>query len=51
MPWEASEGESRPDSKYKYHPEANPKNPARDAPSALNVVVVPDVTLPKVGNY
>ncbi|KAI0020622.1 hypothetical protein F4780DRAFT_356601 [Xylariomycetidae sp. FL0641] len=43
MPWEtgASEG------KYRYHPGGRPENQPKDAPSAVNVVVVPDVTLPK----
>ena len=42
MPWEgdASAG------KYKYHPGGDPNQAPRDAPSALNVVVVPNVTLP-----
>jgi hypothetical protein len=44
MPWEtgASEG------KYRYHPGGNQANAPKDAPSAVNVVVVPDVNLPKV---
>lgn len=44
MPWEtgASEG------KYRYHPGGDPSQAPQDAPSAVNVVVVPDVTLPKV---
>lgn len=43
MPWETdSEG------KYKYHPGGNPANEPRDAPSAVNTVIIPDVTLPKV---
>lgn len=44
MPWEtgASEG------KYRYHPGGDPSQAPKDAPSALNVIVVPDVTLPKV---
>ncbi|OHE99790.1 hypothetical protein CORC01_04926 [Colletotrichum orchidophilum] len=42
MPWETdSEG------KYKYHPGGNPANEPRDAPSAVNTVIIPDVTLPK----
>ncbi|KAL0937424.1 uncharacterized protein CTRU02_207155 [Colletotrichum truncatum] len=42
MPWETdSEG------KYKYHPGGNPKNAPKDAPSAVNSVIIPDVTLPK----
>lgn len=44
MPWEtgASEG------KYRYHPGGDPSQAPKDAPSAVNVVVIPDVTLPKV---
>ncbi|KXH50494.1 hypothetical protein CSAL01_08306 [Colletotrichum salicis] len=42
MPWETdSEG------KYKYHPGGNPANEPKDAPSAVNTVIIPDVTLPK----
>ncbi|EMR61732.1 hypothetical protein MGN70_012602 [Eutypa lata] len=43
MPWEtgASEG------KYRYHPGGDPSQAPKDAPSAVNVVVIPDVTLPK----
>jgi len=44
MPWEEGGGEG----KYKYHPGGDANNAAKDAPSALNVVVVPNVTLPKV---
>lgn len=42
MPWEGDEGAQ---GKYKYHPGGDPGNEPRDAPSALNVVVVPNVTL------
>jgi hypothetical protein len=44
MPWEgeASTG------KYSYHPGGDPAAAPKDAPSAINVVVVPDVNLPKV---
>jgi hypothetical protein len=34
--------------KYQYHPGGDPSNPKKDAPSALNVTVIPNVTLPKV---
>ncbi|CCU81987.1 unnamed protein product [Blumeria hordei] len=49
MPWqmEAGSGNTQADFKYRYHPGADPRNPPEDAPSALNVVVVPNVTLPK----
>lgn len=33
---------------YQYHPGGDPNQAPRDAPSALNVVIVPNVTLPKV---
>lgn len=44
MPWEgeASGG------KYSYHPGGDPNATPKDAPSAINVVVIPDVNLPKV---
>ncbi|RCI12093.1 hypothetical protein L249_0885 [Ophiocordyceps polyrhachis-furcata BCC 54312] len=42
MPWE-----SDTDGKYHYHPGGDPKKDPKQAPSALNVVIVPDVTLPK----
>ncbi|PHH76876.1 hypothetical protein CDD82_3774 [Ophiocordyceps australis] len=42
MPWEGdTEG------KYKYHPGGDPSREPRHAPSALNSVIVPNVTLPK----
>lgn len=45
MPWETgSEG----DGKYKYYPGGDRSAEPKDAPSAVNVVVVPDVNLPKV---
>ncbi|RYP23695.1 hypothetical protein DL765_000991 [Monosporascus sp. GIB2] len=43
MPWESNSAEG----KYKYHPGGDPNQPPKDAPSAVNVVVVPDVNLPK----
>ncbi|KAI9857717.1 MAG: hypothetical protein M1813_008138 [Trichoglossum hirsutum] len=47
-PWEAeSSGSGK--SKYQYHPGGNLKSTPKDAPSALNVVIVPNVNLPKVG--
>jgi hypothetical protein len=52
MPWqtESARGDSaREQFKYQYHPGGDPKNPPRDAPSALNSVIVPNVNLPKVG--
>ena len=44
MPWETS----ALDGKYKYHPGGDPTQSPKDAPSAVNVVVIPDVNLPKV---
>ena len=44
MPWESGAA----DGKYRYHPGGNPSSEPRDAPSAVNVVIVPDVNLPKV---
>ncbi len=43
MPWETGATEG----KYRYHPGGNRKAVPKDAPSAVNVVVVPDVNLPK----
>jgi len=51
MPWqgESSKGdEARDNFKYQYHPGGDPKNPPKDAPSALHSVIVPNVNLPKV---
>ena len=51
-PWEiesSGSGNASGQFKYQYHPGGNPKNAPKDAPSALNVVVVPNVNLPKVG--
>ncbi|KAL6813267.1 hypothetical protein GGI42DRAFT_314047 [Trichoderma sp. SZMC 28013] len=42
MAWEG-EGQG----KYKYHPGGDPNATPRDAPSALNVVIIPNVTAPK----
>ncbi|KAK1758494.1 hypothetical protein QBC47DRAFT_374870 [Echria macrotheca] len=43
MPWETGSGSG----KYQYHPGGDASAPPKDAPSAVNVVVVPDVNLPK----
>jgi hypothetical protein len=37
--------------RYQYHPGGDPKNPPKDAPSALHSVIVPNVNLPKVGYF
>ncbi|RDW63877.1 hypothetical protein BP5796_10379 [Coleophoma crateriformis] len=50
MPWqtESTKGDAARDNfKYQYHPGGDPKNPPKDAPSALHSVVVPNVNLPK----
>ncbi|CRG82949.1 hypothetical protein PISL3812_00296 [Talaromyces islandicus] len=44
MPWEG-DGEGKV-FKYQYHPHGDKSQPLRNAPSALNTVIVPDVTLP-----
>ncbi|KAE9370582.1 hypothetical protein N431DRAFT_426948 [Stipitochalara longipes BDJ] len=50
MPWqtESTKGdEAREHFKYQYHPGGDPRNPPKDAPSALHSVIVPNVNLPK----
>lgn len=42
MPWETNAGEG----KYRYFPGGNENAEPKDAPSAVNVVVVPNVSLP-----
>ncbi|KAK3941934.1 hypothetical protein QBC46DRAFT_340050 [Diplogelasinospora grovesii] len=44
MPWEES---GSTEGKYRYHPGGDASAAPKDAPSAINVVVIPDVTLPK----
>lgn len=46
MPWH--EDGAGPDSKYQYHPGGDSSKAPKDAPSALNTVIVPNVNLPKV---
>ncbi|KAK0656498.1 hypothetical protein B0T16DRAFT_316419 [Cercophora newfieldiana] len=43
MPWESGSGEG----KYQYHPGGDASAAPKDAPSAVNVVIVPNVNLPK----
>ncbi|KAI1437825.1 hypothetical protein GGR50DRAFT_607129 [Xylaria sp. CBS 124048] len=43
MPWETGAAEG----KYRYYPGGNENAEPKDAPSAVNVVVIPNVTLPK----
>ncbi|KAI9842353.1 MAG: hypothetical protein M1838_003169 [Thelocarpon superellum] len=50
MPWqtEGTKGdEAREHFKYQYHPGGDPRNPPKNAPSALHSVIVPNVNLPK----
>jgi hypothetical protein len=52
MPWEVSDhdhDDSSKNFKYQYHPKGDRNSTPRNAPSALNTVIVPNVTLPKVG--
>jgi hypothetical protein len=44
MPWETNSAEG----KYLYQPGGDASAAPREAPSAVNVVVIPDVNLPKV---
>lgn len=52
MPWqvEAKEDGQKGDFKYRYHPGGDVQAPAKDAPSALHSVIVPNVNLPKVSD-
>ncbi|KAG8534267.1 uncharacterized protein KY384_001111 [Bacidia gigantensis] len=48
-PWQTEgRGGSGEDFKYQYHPGGDRSKPIKDAPSALNSVIVPNVTAPKV---
>ncbi|KAL8826282.1 MAG: hypothetical protein Q9191_003895 [Dirinaria sp. TL-2023a] len=53
MPWETENAkhDAKHDEhfKYQYHPGGDPNKAPKDAPSALHSVIVPNVTLPKVG--
>ena len=53
MPWQVEGDHHDHDNhsthfKYQYHPQGDTSKAPRNAPSALNTVVVPNVTLPKV---
>jgi hypothetical protein len=52
MPWQVDHDHDHDDHsrhfKYQYHPQGDRNQAPRNAPSALNTVVVPNVTLPKV---
>lgn len=47
MPWHATSEDGKI-YKYQYHPNGDKSQPLRAAPSALNTVIVPNVTLPEV---
>lgn len=47
MPWH-NVSEDGKMYKYQYHPHGDKSQPLRAAPSALNTVIVPNVTLPEV---
>ncbi|CAF9933177.1 hypothetical protein IMSHALPRED_009081 [Imshaugia aleurites] len=51
MPWQTtSKGDGADEHfKYQYHPGGDRNKTPKDAPSALHSVIVPNVTLPKVG--
>jgi hypothetical protein len=48
MPWEREDNGEKA-FKYQYHPNGDKNQPLQNAPSALNSVIVPNVTLPTVG--
>lgn len=54
MPWEVEGDHDHDDHskhfKYQYHPKGDRSATPKNAPSALNTVIVPNVTLPRVGN-
>ena len=54
MPWQSggSTKQGAPDEhgKYQYHPGGDRTKAPKEAPSALNSVIVPNVNLPKVRN-
>lgn len=47
MPWHAASEDGKI-YKYQYHPHGDKSQPLRAAPSAMNTVIVPNVTLPEV---
>jgi hypothetical protein len=50
MPWqvEHDDEDASKQFKYQYHPKGDRSQAPKNAPSALNTVIVPGVTLPKV---
>jgi hypothetical protein len=54
MPWQTDDHDHEDDSKqfkYRYHPKGDKSQTPKNAPSALNTVIIPNVTLPKVSCY
>ena len=54
MPWQVDSVKGKDADehfKYQYHPGGDKNKSPKDAPSALHSVIVPNVNLPKVGNY
>jgi len=51
MPWQVDHDHEDHSKhfKYQYHPKGDTSQMPRNAPSALNTVIIPNVTLPKVG--
>lgn len=47
MPWHGQSEDGKV-YKYQYHPHGDKSQPLRAAPSAVNTVIVPNVTLPEV---
>ncbi|KAF7510636.1 hypothetical protein GJ744_006248 [Endocarpon pusillum] len=50
MPWQTDDHDHEDDSKqfkYRYHPRGDKSQAPKNAPSALNTVIIPNVTLPK----
>ncbi|KAJ4549891.1 hypothetical protein HRR78_004702 [Exophiala dermatitidis] len=53
MPWQVQQGDEDESKhfKYQYHPKGDRSQSPKNAPSALNTVIVPNVTLPKVRSF
>lgn len=52
MPWEVDHDDEDHSKhfKYQYHPKGDKNAQPKNAPSALNTVIVPNVTLPRVSS-
>jgi hypothetical protein len=50
-PWQVESASGNQDFKYQYHPGGDKSKAPKDAPSALNTVIIPAVNLPKVCVY